>query len=137
MLWKKNKKTQMFAIVSEIDAKTIPYLYVYVEKDGEVRELHSSERKYLETPFYPTDGSRPYVKNSYNQKNAIGSIRGYCLRSKIPSSVVISAPPTKGPIVVFSREKFIEHEIKLNEERGFELIKEEDGKLTFRRKKQD
>lgn len=135
MFWKKSKLS-LAAIVSENEAKTVPYPYVYVEKDGTVRELHASEHKHLETPFYPTDGSRPYVKNSYNQKNAVGSMRGYCLRSKIPSHIKIDDSPTEDPITL-SKQELIEHEINISEEQGFELIKDEEGKLTFQRKKQN
>ena len=135
MFWKRKSKSLLFAIVSESDAKTTPYPFVYVEKDGTVRELHASERKHLETPFYPTDGSRPYVKNSLNQKNALGDMSGYCLRSKIPSRVVIYNPPTEDPTILHEQELF-EDTIKLAKEHGFELV-EEDGKSTFRRKKQN
>jgi hypothetical protein len=132
MFWKRNKKSSLFAIVSESEAKTIPYPYVYIEKDGTVRELHASERKHLETPYYPTDGSRPYVKNSYHKKMKEGDMRGYCLRSKIPSHVVIHDPPIKDPTVL-SEQEFLEYEIELAKEHGFEYI-EEDGKIIFQRK---
>jgi hypothetical protein len=135
MFWKKSKPP-LSLIVSEKEAKTIPYPYVHVEDDGTVRELHANERKNLETPFHPADGSRPHVKNSYNQKNAVGSMRGYCLRSKIPSSTVINDPPAEYPST-WSEQEVIEHLIKLSKEQGFEPIKDEEGKLIFQRKKQD
>jgi hypothetical protein len=135
MFWK-NSKSLLVAIVSERDAKKIPYPFVYVEKDGTVRELHASERKHLETTFHPADGSRPYVKNSYNQKNLVASMRGYCLRSKIPSHIVIYGPPIQDPTVL-SKEELIEYEINLSKAQGFDLINNEDGKLTFQRKKQN
>jgi hypothetical protein len=61
MFWKSNKEPLMFTEISESDAKVSPYLIVFFEKDGTVRELHDSEKKYLETPFYPSDGARPYI----------------------------------------------------------------------------
>lgn len=41
--------------------------YVYVDNNGSVRELYSDEIDYLKTMFSPTDGNRPYIKNSYKQ----------------------------------------------------------------------
>ncbi len=132
MFWK--KKPLLFAIVSESDSRSVPYPYVYVEKDGKVRELHAGERTYLETPFYPTDGSRPFVKSFFNQKNDVGDMRGYCLRSKIPSDTVIHEPPMKDPTVL-SYDEFIENEIKMAEELGFDIFDKGNGKVVFRKKK--
>jgi len=39
-----------------------PYRYVHVEADGSARELHPSERRYLETEFKGGDGAAPYIK---------------------------------------------------------------------------
>ena len=99
MFWNRNKKPLSFAMVSENDAKKIPYPYVYVEKDGTVRELHSSERKFLETPYHPADGSRPYIKKSFNALNSFGNLRGTCLRSKVPHQISIQAAPIEDPII--------------------------------------
>lgn len=130
MFWKKNKKSLLYAVISEKDAKITPYLIVFVEKDGKVRELHDSEKKYLETPFYPSDGSRPYIKNSYSSKNGWGEINGYCYRSKIPSNIEIHPSPAEDPTNIdFDVIKFInEHGIQHSEE---------DGKLVLRRKKKN
>lgn len=46
---------------------TTPYPYVYVVADGTARELHASERQYLETEFKGSDGNMPYVKRTYNE----------------------------------------------------------------------
>jgi hypothetical protein len=134
MFWK--RKPLLFAIVSQDEAKSIPYPYVYIEKDGTVRELHTSERKYLETPYYPTDGARPYVKRFFDQKNDVGDIRGFLTRSKTPSGILIHEPPTHDPSIG-SYEEFIENEINTAEELGFEVINKGDGKVIFRKKKQD
>jgi hypothetical protein len=132
MFQKKIKEPLMFAVVSENDAKTFPYPIVFVEKDGTVRELHAAEKKYLETPFYRSDGARPYVKRSYQQKDGFGSIMGYCYRSKIPSDITIHSAPIEDPTDLYSQE-LNEDTIKFAEEHGFEYV-EEDGKMIYRRK---
>ncbi len=135
MFWKKVKEPLMFAVISESDAKIFPYPIVFVEKDGIVRELHVSEKKYLETPFYRSDGARPYVKRSYQQKDGLGSIMGYCYRSKIPSNITIRPSPLEDPTDLYAQE--LTHDtVKFAKEHGFEYI-EEDGKVIFRRKKKN
>lgn len=130
----KKDKGPSFAVVSDKEAKTVPYPYVYVNDDGSVRELHQEERIYLETPFHPADGARPYIKSSYNQKDGWGNLAGFCRRSKIPSNHVILAAPIDDPAKT-SKEIFMEDEIRLAEENGFEVIKNADGSLTFSRRK--
>ncbi len=134
MPWKKKSKPFLVTIVTEDEAKNTPYPYVFVEVDGTVRELHISERNHLETPFHPTDGSRPYVKNSFRQRNALGSMKGYCLRSRIPPHLTIIDPPEKDPTLL-TEEEIINLEIESSREQGFELVDKEHGKLIFRRRK--
>ena len=136
MFRRKKSRPLSAVIVSEDEAKTVPYPFVFVEDDGTVRELHAGERKHLEAPFHPADGSRPHVKNSFEQKNTVGSMKGYCLRSKIPSHLVIHDSPEEDPTAL-SEKEVIDHEIRLSSEQGFEFVKNEGSKLTFRRKKQD
>lgn len=65
------------------------FKYVYVENDGTVRELDKDEIEYLQTEFEPTDGARPYVKNSYNQLTPNKKILGFLHRSKVPKEMEI------------------------------------------------
>lgn len=118
----KKDKGPSFVVVSDKEAKAVPYPYVYVNDDGSVRELHQEERIYLETPFHPADGARPYIKSSYNQKDGWGNLTGFCHRSKIPSNHIILAAPIDDPTKI-SKEMFMEEEIRLAEENGFEVIK--------------
>lgn len=101
MCWIKNKikKGSKYALISENDIKD-PYPYVFIEENGEIRELHLRERRFFETPMYPTDGSMPYIKKSYSHRDRYGSISGYCHRSKIPSQLVIQGPPEKDPTAI-------------------------------------
>ena len=123
---------RLFVIVSEEEAKSVPYPYVFVEKDGLVRELHADERKIFETPFDPADGNRPYIKDSYKQMNKRGDLGGYCLRSKIPSTTVISNAPVESPIIS-SKQKYVEWEIKNAKEKGYEVVMNEDGTILIKK----
>lgn len=89
MVSSSNSSQRTFTIVSQTEAKQVPYPYVYVNHDGSVRELRPGERTFLETPFLPGDGGRPAIKHSYSSQNGWGSIRGFCKRSNIPSTVEI------------------------------------------------
>jgi len=63
--------------------------YVYVENDGTVRELDKDEVEYLQTEFEPTDGARPYIKDSYDQLTPDKKIFGFLNRSKVPKEIKI------------------------------------------------
>jgi len=78
-----------YAVVNKNEAGLVPYPYVYVLHDGSARELTQDEKKYLETPFHPADGARPYIKESYLSKNGRGDIKGFCPRYKLPGNVRI------------------------------------------------
>ena len=45
-----------------MNPKKEEFEYVYVEKDGTVRELDNEEIEYLQTDFKLGDGARPYIK---------------------------------------------------------------------------
>ena len=129
---KKNTKLG-YAIVSQDEAKLVPYPYVYVKDDGTVRELHQNERDYLEKPFRPADSARPHVKGSYGERDGWGSRNGFCLRSKIPPNVPVLPPPLEDPSQL-SERVFLERQIKSAQEKGFDVIENADGTLIFRRK---
>lgn len=99
MCWIKNKKDTKYVLVSDNEIKD-PYPYVFIEENGEVRDLHTRERRFFETPMYPTDGSMPYIKKSYYHRDRYGSISGYCRRSQIPTYLKIQGPPEKDPTII-------------------------------------
>lgn len=124
----------MFAVVDSAAALQKPYPYVFVNKDGSVRELHPEERKYLETPFPPFDGGRPYVKMDYESRDGWKSVEGFCLRSKIPKGLVIADAPNNNPrppMSQVSKADLIESlQRKLN---GFEVTEQPDGTVLAKR----
>ena len=132
MWWKSRPKpNKTFAVVDSATALQRPYPYVFVNKDGAVRELHSGERKYLETPFSPFDGGRPYIKKGYDSKNGWKSIEGFCLRSKIPEDLPITDEPNEYPNQLMSKTDQIEFlRKKMN---GFEITEQSDGTVTAKR----
>ena len=65
------------------------FKYVYVEKDGTVRDLFNDEIKYLKEDFYPTDGAIPYIKSRYSSKTLDMDISVYISRNRVPKRIVI------------------------------------------------
>jgi hypothetical protein len=117
--------------VSPEEAGQIPYPYVYVNENGSVRELHESERKYLEEPFDPTDGARPYVKLTFQSRTPTGSVRGFCSRTAIPAGLAIGPAPAQDPHPPISKA---EHIAQLRKQMvGFEVIERPDGSVQMKR----
>ncbi|MGD0897160.1 MAG: hypothetical protein ABR915_04945 [Thermoguttaceae bacterium] len=120
------------ALVSPGDVSLVPYPYVYINEDGSARELHSKEREYLETPFGPGDGARPYVKFRYEDRDGWGSLAGFCARSEVPSGALIAAAPAEDPHPPMSKE---EHVAWLRSKMvGFDVVENPDGTVSMRRR---
>lgn len=79
------------AELSEEEAGRSPYPVVYVLPDGSYRECQESEKAYLETPFHPADGARPYVKESYSSLTPDGKISGFLYRYQLPAKARFTA----------------------------------------------
>jgi hypothetical protein len=94
-----------YAVVDPSEAGANPYPYVYVDADGAVRELHASERSYLEEPFHPADGGRPYVKSSFSARDGWGTVAGFCRRKHVPPDVPIGPAPEQDPNPPMSAEQ--------------------------------
>jgi hypothetical protein len=108
-----------------------PYPYVYVNVDGSARELHPDESDYLETPFSPGDGARPYVKGSYSQRNGWGEISGFLKRSELPSEIVIQAAPPENPSKPLTRSDLIQ----FLRNKGLVVTENPDGTFTAQKPK--
>jgi hypothetical protein len=118
-----------YTVVGKDQARVDPYPYLYVNADGSARELHPNERNLLETPFYPADGARPYVKSNYLQKNGWGEIAGFLERSKLPRGTQILAAPEEVPFTPLTKEDHI----RFLRDKGMEVIENSDGSITARR----
>ena len=100
-----------------------------VENDGAARELHPSERDYLETSFDPFDGARPYVKARYEDKNGWGKLNGFLKRAEVPTHVPIGPAPRADPQKSFTKEE----QMRVMRERGFEVTENAAGSVTAKR----
>ena len=63
--------------------------FVYVDENGEVRELDKEEIEYLSDTFHPNDGGRPYIKTSYEDLTPDKKIWGFIKRKKVPKNILI------------------------------------------------
>ncbi len=63
--------------------------FVYVEKNGNVRELKNEEKEYLKEEFHPNDCGRPYIKTSYKDLTPDGKISGFIYRIRVPKNITI------------------------------------------------
>ncbi len=120
-----------FVVVNGDQARVEPYPFVYVNIDGSVWELHPNERKYLETPFDPCDGARPYIKDTYLKKNGWGEISGFLKRSDLPMHTQIHPAPTEDPC----KPLFRQDQIQILRNKGFEVIEESDRVITVKKPK--
>lgn len=120
---------KQYAIVDR--STSDPYPYVYVNADGSARELHPAERNYLETPFHPADGARPYVKDRYTQKNGWGEIAGFLERARLPKEVAIHAATGETPNQPLTRPD----QIRFLRDKGMVVTQNPDGTYTVRNPK--
>ena len=121
----------MYVVVDTAAASLEPYPYVFVENDGSVRELHLEERKYLETPFSPFDGGRPYIKEDYESRDGWKSIKGFCPRAKIPDGMLIAGAPNNNPNPNLSKAELS----KLLQEKGFVITEQTGGTVKAKHMK--
>jgi hypothetical protein len=68
--------------------------YVYVDDDGNARELDAEEIEYLGTKFLPGDGARPYIKLRYESLTPDGWMHGYLRRRQLPRRIPVSPAPS-------------------------------------------
>lgn len=86
--------------------------FVYVNQDGSVRELTGDERQYLSQEFAPDDSGRPYVKQSFESQDGLGSISGFLHSSKLPQHVLVELanPDYVAPALDFRHQLIEESE---------------------------
>jgi hypothetical protein len=105
-----------------------PCPYIYINADGTARELHASERAYLETEFIGGDGAMPSIKDSYEERNGWGELNGYLKRAALPAGMPVADAPAEDPRrPLVSREDYIEW----LRGKGVEVTENSDGSLTM------
>jgi hypothetical protein len=105
-----------------------PYPYVQVEAEGAARELHPSERRYLETEFKGGDGAAPYIKARYDEPNGWGDLSGYLERSLLPDGIAIAAAPADEPVHALDRDQYI----AWLRGKGVDVVENSDGSFTVK-----
>jgi hypothetical protein len=72
---------------------------VFIDNDGSARELTDAEKTYVDSDFSPFDGARPYIKSRYEQRNALGELRGFLQRRQLTAGTAVHpAPPPSPPV---------------------------------------
>jgi hypothetical protein len=105
-----------------------PYPYVHINADGTARELHPSERRYLETEFKGGDGAAPYIKSRYDERNGWDELTGYLKRALLPDGMAVAAAPADDPIRPLDRAEYA----AWLRGKGVEVIENADGSLTVK-----
>jgi hypothetical protein len=68
--------------------------YVYVDDDGNARELNAEEEEHVTTALFPDDEVRFYIKPRYESLGPDGRLRGYLRRRQLPRKVSVGPPPS-------------------------------------------
>jgi hypothetical protein len=137
LLFKPLKKpmiqSKAYAVVSATEAAQDPYPYTYVNDDGAARELHAEERQYLEQPFIPFDGGRPYVKGTFDARDGWGSVKGFLHRSKLPDGLFVAPAPANNPNPPMSKDDQLAFMKEKAVQFGFEVTEKSDGTVEMKR----
>jgi len=64
--------------------------YVYVDDDGNARELTASEEEYVTTALFPNEDAEQYIKPHYESLTHDGRLRGYLRRRQLPRQTPIA-----------------------------------------------
>jgi hypothetical protein len=110
-----------------------PYAYIYINADGTARELHASEREYLEKEFTLGDGAMPYIKDSYDERDGWGELSGYLKREALPAGTAIEDARLQNPRRPLTREDFA----AWLRSKGVEVIEHDDGSMTISKPRPD
>ena len=68
--------------------------YVYIDDDGNARELDAEEDEYVTSALFPDDEVRFYIKPRYESLSPDGRLRGYLKRRQLPRKAYVGPPPS-------------------------------------------
>ena len=68
--------------------------YVYIDDNGNARELSADEEEYVTTALFLDDNADFFIKPHYESLNSNGALGGYLRRRQLPRQVPITAAPT-------------------------------------------
>ena len=63
--------------------------YVYVDEDGNVRELNAAEEEFVSSAIFLNDDADRYIKSEYESLTANGRLAGYLQRRRLPRQVPV------------------------------------------------
>jgi|SRR5215475_2981532 len=64
--------------------------YVYVDEDGNVRELNAAEEEFVSTAIFLNDAADRYIKSEYKSLTADGRLAGYLQRRRLPQQIPVA-----------------------------------------------
>ena len=67
--------------------------YVYIDDDGNARELNAAEDEYIVTALFPNDDADLFIKPRYESLTHDGRLRGYVRRRQLPPGVPVAPAP--------------------------------------------
>lgn len=74
--------------------------YVYVDDNGNARELNATEEEYVTTAIFPDDDADRYIKPRYESVTPDGRVHGYLRRRQLPRQIPTS-PPSDSAVTDF------------------------------------
>jgi hypothetical protein len=63
--------------------------YVYVDDNGNARELNAAEEEYVTTAIFPNDDGDQYIKPRYESLIRDGRLGGYLRRRQLPGQIPV------------------------------------------------
>ncbi|MGH9972211.1 MAG: hypothetical protein ACREBG_31075 [Pyrinomonadaceae bacterium] len=67
--------------------------YVYVDDNGNVRELNAAEEEYVTTAIFLDDDADQYIKPRYESLTRDGRLSGYLRRRQLPRKIHVGQSP--------------------------------------------
>ena len=68
--------------------------YVYVDDNGNARELNAEEDDHVTTVLFPDDEVQFYIKPRYESLSSDGRFRGYLRRNQLPRNAYVHPSPS-------------------------------------------
>ena len=67
--------------------------YVYIDDDGNARELNATEQESVMTALFPNEDADQFIKSRYESLTRDGRLCGYLRRRQLPHGVPVAPAP--------------------------------------------
>lgn len=67
--------------------------YVYIDDNGNARELNAVEDEYVTTALFPDEDADQFIKPRYESATADGRLSGYLKRRQLPRKIRVGPSP--------------------------------------------